>query len=117
MNKASYNTKIFDAYCKDMRLPEPVYEHQHIPLRKFRCDIAWPKFKVGIEVEGGIYARSRMGHSTGASIEKDMEKNNLALMNGWQVLRVMPEDLIKANTIIMVRALMFRASYPPQEGE
>ena len=28
-----------------------------------------------------------MGHSTGEGIKRDMEKNNLAIINGWVVFR------------------------------
>ena len=54
--------------------------------RQYRLVYAFPDIKVGIEVDGGIHVRG-MGHSTGAGIKRDMEKNNLAIINGWVVFR------------------------------
>lgn len=62
------------------------------PVRKWLFDFAHHKLKVGIEIEGGIFARSKSRHTTGAGYKKDMEKYNEAAMLGWQVLRYMPEQ-------------------------
>jgi very-short-patch-repair endonuclease len=57
-----------------------------IKNRQYRLDYAFPDIKVGIETDGGIHTRG-MGHSTGEGIKRDMEKNNLAIINGWVVFR------------------------------
>jgi very-short-patch-repair endonuclease len=46
--------------------------------------LAYPKTKLLIEVQGGIWRKS--GHSTGVGISRDYEKNNIAVANGWRVL-------------------------------
>ncbi len=62
------------------------------PTRRWRFDFAHHRLRVGIEIEGGIFARGKSGHTTGAGYKKDMEKYNEAAMLGWQVLRYMPEQ-------------------------
>lgn len=57
-----------------------------IPGRNLELDLADLKNKVGIEVQGGTWGKSRSGHSTGAGIRRDCEKANLMQLNGWRVL-------------------------------
>lgn len=69
-------------------------------FRKFRFDWAIPEFKIAIEYEGIFSTKSR--HTTLIGYTEDCNKYNLALINGWQVLRYtsanyqnMKEDLLK----------------------
>ena len=61
-----------------------VREHQGIEGRKFRFDFAWLKERVAVEVQGSTWVTG--GHSTGAGIERDCEKLDLAACAGWRVL-------------------------------
>lgn len=99
-----YQPSIVTAYFRSQCLPEPVFEFQHIPGRKFRLDIAWPEKRVGIEVQGGIWIRGK--HGRGSGIVKDMSKRNLQLLNGWRVLEVQPRELCMIETVEMVRKLL-----------
>lgn len=54
------------------------------PKRRFRFDFAWPKKKLAVEINGGIWLR-RGGHSTGKGIENDLRKLQLARSLGWTV--------------------------------
>ena len=60
-------------------------EYRFHPTRKFRADFAIPHARLLIEVEGGTWVQGR--HATGAGMEKDMEKYNLATLNNWSILR------------------------------
>ena len=71
------------------KLPEPKREYQAIKGRKFKFDFAWPLpgwSALLVEVQGGTFARGKMGHSTGMGQHRDMEKGNLAVLQGWRVL-------------------------------
>lgn len=59
-------------------------EYKAIPGRKFRWDFR--NGNVLIEVQGGTWGRKRSGHSTGAGIWRDCEKNNLAVLHGFRPL-------------------------------
>lgn len=66
-------------------LTEPEQEYRFDPARKWRFDFAYPKNKVAIEIEGGIWTRG--AHSRGAHFNSDSEKYNRAVILGWRILR------------------------------
>ena len=53
--------------------------------RRWRFDFCYPNLKIGIECEGGTWAKSR--HTSGAGYRKDCEKYDWAALMGWVVLR------------------------------
>lgn len=63
----------------------PETEYRFHPRRRWRADFAFPKQRLLIEFEGGIYTRGR--HTRGKGYEKDMEKYNAATSLGYRVLR------------------------------
>ena len=62
-----------------------IQEHKFLYNRKFRFDFAIVEHKIAIEYEGIMAYKSRHTSVTGYS--KDCEKYNLAVINGWRVLR------------------------------
>jgi len=105
-----YKQAIVKMFFMSQGLPAPVFELQYIPDRKFRLDIAWPNLYapesggVGIEVCGGIWTGLH-SHASGKGIKRDMEKNNLSLLNKWLILRCEPSDLCTMDMVRMVKAL------------
>jgi very-short-patch-repair endonuclease len=87
---AEINSKIFFATLLGMRLPIPEAEFRFHPTRKFRFDFAWPEFRLGLEIDGGIWTGGR--HVRPKGFLRDQEKTNLAAVEGWAVLRVTPQD-------------------------
>ena len=83
---------IFREIIKQTLKRSVVKEFKFHPKRKWLFDFAVPDLKIAVEIEGGIFAQKRLGHSTGAAIKKDMEKYNAAQLMGWKVLRYMPEQ-------------------------
>ena len=58
------------------------------PIRKFRLDFAWPLQQVAVECDGmGGYRGSIGAHRTIQGISNNHEKTNLAIEEGWVVLR------------------------------
>lgn len=70
-----------------------VAEYRFHPTRRFRFDFAIPEKKLAIEIEGGIWLGRNGAHSSGKGILRDMEKNNLAVLEGWRILRVTPQQV------------------------
>ena len=77
-----------------------VTEYKFDDVRRFRFDWAVIDLKIGIEYEGIISEKSR--HTTIEGFTNDCTKYNLAIQNGWRVLRYtagnyknLEEDLIK----------------------
>lgn len=84
---------------------EAVEEHPFHPERKWRFDVAIPSLKIAVEIEGGIWKEGGGAHSRPANILRDIEKYNAAIMEGWKVLRVVPEDLHKTHILTMIHTL------------
>jgi hypothetical protein len=69
-------------------LPPPVREYCGIANRLYRFDFAWPDIKLAAECEGGIWMqRQHGGHATPLGITRDIEKYNLATIQGWRIIR------------------------------
>ena len=60
-------------------------EYKFDEVRKFRFDYAISSLMIAIEYEGVFSAKSR--HTTVAGFSEDCRKYNLAIANGWRVLR------------------------------
>ena len=78
-------------------LPTPEREYRFAPPRRFRADFAYPEKMLLIEVEGGVWTRGR--HTRGSGYSADVEKYNLATINGWRLLRF-TGDMIKTGEAI-----------------
>lgn len=85
-------------------LPKPVTEHEFHPKRDWAFDFAWPKQKIALEVEGGIYSGGR--HIQPKGFLHDMEKYNTAAVLGWRVLRFTPRGSSSLTAVQMVRQAM-----------
>lgn len=97
-------TPFFLALLKSERIRLPECEYKFLPDRKFRMDYAWPDDKLCLEVEGGVWVHGR--HNSPQGFLADMKKYNLAAMNGWRLIRVVPEDLLKTETVKMIRTCL-----------
>lgn len=64
---------------------EIVREHKGIKGRQFRFDWAVPHLKLAVEYEGLFSTKSR--HTTISGYSTDCTKYNLAMLNGWRLLR------------------------------
>lgn len=73
---------------KALGIPEPVYEHQFHPTRKWRFDAAWPERKLALEFDGGVWRAGGGTHQRPKRFLQDMEKFNEAALLGWRILRV-----------------------------
>jgi len=89
-NELLLNTILEEAYPGKF-----VSEHKGIPGREFRFDAANIADKICIEIEGGIWLGSKGGHTSGMGYEQNLEKYNLATLNGWRLLRYSPSSLKK----------------------
>ena len=78
--------------------------------RRWRFDLAWPDYKVAVEIDGGQFKKFGGRHAR----DSDREKMNNAVILGWSVLRFSGEMIKKdpvlcidqLNTLIKNRKLM-----------
>jgi very-short-patch-repair endonuclease len=92
----SEGEETFALHCQAEHL-RPEREWQFHPRRKFRFDFAFPSVKLAIEIEGAIWRGGR--HSRGTGFENDCVKYNLAVLEGWRVLRY-STGMVMAGTAI-----------------
>lgn len=78
-----------------------VAEYRFHPTRKWRFDWAWPSQMVALEIEGGAWSRGR--HTRGKGFIADCEKYNQAVLLGWRVLRVTPQQVKSGEAGRLVR--------------
>ena len=113
-----YDKRIVESYYDQSDIPIPVFEYRFHPERKWRLDLAWPRFRVCMEVQGGIFIQGR--HNRGAALLKEWEKLNALCCLGWRVLYVQPKDVCLAETVDMIRkaiCVSLWAHYRQEEAE
>jgi hypothetical protein len=66
-----------------------------VPGRRYVYDFFIPEANVLIEVNGGIHARGRSGHSSGTGIARDADKVNQAQFNHKAIMVLTSEQLTK----------------------
>ena len=85
MASKSSGEEFFVRLCRIFGTPMPEREFRFRPSRRWRFDFAWPEGKVAVEIEGGVYIDGR--HTRGKGYERDLEKYNAAVTDGWKVFR------------------------------
>lgn len=102
--QAAFRRGLFFAMLVGAALPLPEPEVRFDPDRMWKFDYAWRTAKVALEVDGGAFAGGR--HTRGAGFRRDLEKMNAAVVGGWKVLRVLPEQLTNKATETALRRLL-----------
>lgn len=92
-----------------LQLGDPEFEGEPeykllVPGRKFRADFAFPKQRIVVEVDGGVYGFTftdkhgnqswrRGGHSSITGQLRDIERGNQLAIHGWRRLHFTPKEL------------------------
>lgn len=110
----------------DAGLPEPILEHRFAPPRRFAFDLAWPEVMLAAEQEGGLFGKGKpcplcgrrpaAGHGAPKRIKSDMEKYNLAALQGWTLIRFLPEHVGDGTALAWVRAALAARGYGGDSG-
>lgn len=87
-------------------MPVPEAEYRFHDTRKWRFDWAWLGHKVAMEIDGGIYMSRGGAHRSVTGIKRDIEKFNQATCLGWRIIRRTPEDVLKLETVELIRKVM-----------
>lgn len=90
---------------------KPVREYRFDPIRRWKFDLALPRYSVAIEIEGGLFTVGGGRHNRGAGMRNDLEKYNAAILAtpSWRVLRILPEWVANGKALGLVeRAVNFR---------
>lgn len=79
-------------------------ETRLIPQRKFRWDFVIES--LAIEIQGGTFKGSRGGHTSGLGYQKDCEKMQLVVMEGYTPLYFTSDDVRKGTAIKVIKELL-----------
>lgn len=80
----SWFERLFVERLLAANLPQPTLQHEVHDADGFvgRLDLAWPRFRVGVELDGKAF------HLSAAAFERDAEKRNRLRLGDWLVLVV-----------------------------
>lgn len=102
----------FLALLEAAGLPAPEREVRFIPGRQFKADYLFRAAKVIVEREGGLWspeARAQAAHAMPLKIMRDMEKANLAQLEGFKYFRYTPKQLDSGEALPVLRILLREA--------
>jgi very-short-patch-repair endonuclease len=93
-------------------IPPPTKEFRFHPIRRWRLDLAWPAFLIGIETHGGIWAGGR--HVRGYGFRQDREKMSTAAVMGWLILEFTADQIDDdpLGTVTLICAAFNQKGYP-----
>ena len=86
---------------------KPVREYKFDKSRNWRFDFAWPPLHFAVEVEGLTHEGGR--HQRIDGFEKDLEKYQAAMMQGWTVYRVSPKMIGSLVALETIKTMLSRA--------
>jgi very-short-patch-repair endonuclease len=78
----------------------PEREYVFAEGRRFRFDFAWPRQRLAVEVDGGLWIGGR--HVRPAAVEVECEKSALAAINGWRVIHVAARHIQRGEAITWI---------------
>lgn len=84
-NPKQYINYYLSCFCAQNSLTL-LTEHKFLKDRRYRFDWAIPELMIAIEYEG-IFNCLKSRHTTLKGYSSDLDKYNLAVTNGWKVLR------------------------------
>lgn len=95
------DTDMFTRLCHSELHAECIKEHRFYQPRKWRFDYALPRYKIAVEVEGGVWTGGR--HIRPQGFLGDIEKYNTAALLGWRVFRTTPDKLLTNSTLQLLK--------------
>jgi very-short-patch-repair endonuclease len=100
--KLNVAEELFAAQLRDAKIPM-LQQFKFIPGRNFVADFADPGMNLIVEIDGGFFVQASAddpdkqggSHSSIGGRLRDLERNNLAALHGWFVLRFHTEQVTK----------------------
>jgi very-short-patch-repair endonuclease len=71
-------------HLKELGILDVEFEYKFLADRKFKFDLYSQELRIGFECDGGMF---HGGHRRGKALEDDYERQNLAQLQGFRILR------------------------------
>jgi very-short-patch-repair endonuclease len=94
-------------------LPKPQEQVVFATGRKFAADFGWPEFKLLVEVQGGIWRKGGGAHSHPNNILRDIEKLQLAVLNGWSLFPVTTDEVKRGEAVKLIEVALKSKGWKP----
>lgn len=109
VNQTGYKAQLEDPNFTALR-KLVVQEFRFHPIRLWRFDFAIPAYRLGIEIDGGVWRPGGGAHSHPSNIMRDIEKSNHATISGWHLLRFTDKEIRSSESIRMTKEFVEIAS-------
>jgi very-short-patch-repair endonuclease len=105
----------FAYQCRAMKLPEPVRQFYFAREmdRRFTADFAWPKFRLLVEIQGGIWRPGGGAHSHPIDIERDVERQQYVAMLRYTMLPLLPKEVTSGRGIELTQRILEKLGWDP----
>ena len=88
------------------KVAHAIREYRFSDRRKWRFDFAWPELLLAVEVEGITHDAGR--HQRKDGFEKDLEKYEAAMLDGWTVYRCSTAMVKSGRAVDTIKILIGR---------
>jgi very-short-patch-repair endonuclease len=113
--------KLAQTVCEDLLAFQmtasgvPAFERQlqFIDGRKFTADFAWRAYSLVVEVQGGIWRRGGGAHSHPSNLLRDVEKAQLAVINGWSTFPVTTDEVRNGQALKFIELALRAKGWKP----
>lgn len=95
-------------------LPVPAREYRFDNTRRWRLDFAWPEYRIGIEVEGGLWAFGR--HQRQDGYRADIQKYNTLSLRRWILIRTTAEQIKSGEALSWIETAFAIAAMSDNAG-
>lgn len=93
--------------------PPPETQLAVIVGRKCTWDMGWRAYRLLVEVQGGIWRRGGGAHSRPANIIRDVEKQQLAVLNGWWCFPVTTDEVKSGQALQLIDLALKSKGWKP----
>ncbi len=114
LEKADLSRFFKRAYVLEVKLPTSIYHkpkggkwcwEKSLKQRSWEFDFACPNVRILIEVDGGTYFKG--GHTSGAALENQYNKQDVAAAMKWTVMRFTRNMIESGVAVALVTQALF----------
>lgn len=103
--------QLINLHIRAWGLPKPELEFRFHESRAWRFDLAWPEFRVAVEIEGVLWSGPGGRHQRPIGLAMDAEKYNAAQLRGWVVLRFTPTQIKSGAAVREIETALEHAAF------